>query len=110
LAISREIGNKKNEMTLLASIGLTYANLGNANRTIEYFDQALETVRIDGKIQEEAEILFKMSLALDKLGDRVEAIDKAKSTLAIFEQIESPLAEKVKQKLAEWQSSGEPEN
>ena len=44
-----------------------------------------------------------MSLALDKLGQRPEAIDHAKAALEIFEQIESPDAEKARQKLAEWQ-------
>lgn len=43
-----------------------------------------------------------MSLSIDKLGQRKEAIDQAKDALRIFEQIESPLAEKVRSKLAEW--------
>jgi len=46
---------------------------------------------------------FHMSLALDKLGQRPEAIDRAKAALVIFEQIESPDAEKAWQKLSEWQ-------
>ena len=91
-------------------MGLAYADLGNANKAIEHLDQALETVRTTGKIQEEAETLFKMSLAFDKLCERDEAIDRIKSALDIFEQIESPRAEKVRLKLAEWQGSGPKEN
>jgi len=51
----------------------------------------------------EGDALFNMSLALDKLGLHSEAIDHAKAALVIFEQIESPDAEKALQKLAEWQ-------
>jgi hypothetical protein len=44
-----------------------------------------------------------VSLSLDKLGQRAKAIDCAKSALKIYEQIESPTAERVRQQLAEWQ-------
>jgi len=44
-----------------------------------------------------------MSLVLEKLGQRPEAIDQAKAALEIFEQNRSPDAEKARQKLAEWQ-------
>jgi len=43
-----------------------------------------------------------MSLTLIKLDQRTKAIDLAQSALAIFEEIESPHAEAVRQKLAEW--------
>jgi hypothetical protein len=51
----------------------------------------------------EGDALFNLSLALDKLGQRPEAIDHAKAALVIFEKIESPDAEKARQKLADWQ-------
>ena len=44
--------------------------------------------------------------ALDKLGQRPQSIDCAQKALQIFEQIESPKAEKVRQQLAEWQAPG----
>jgi len=47
-------------------------------------------------------LFFAKSLALDKLGRRKDAIDPANEALQIFSQIESPLAEKVRQKLNEW--------
>ena len=43
-----------------------------------------------------------MSLSLYALGQNEEAISLAKSALAIFEQIESPSADAVRKKLAEW--------
>ncbi len=42
-----------------------------------------------------------MALALDGLGDRQAAIERAGAALAIFEQLEHPSAEKVQKRLAE---------
>jgi len=44
-----------------------------------------------------------MSLAQDSLGKRSDAVGLAKEALAIYEQIESLYAERVRQQLAEWQ-------
>jgi len=52
----------------------------------------------------EGNALFNMSFVLDELGEREKAIAHAEAALKIFEQIESPYAEKVRQKLAEWRS------
>jgi hypothetical protein len=43
-----------------------------------------------------------MSLALDQLGNRTQAIECAKSALKIQEDIEDPYREKIKRKLQEW--------
>jgi predicted RNase H-like HicB family nuclease len=43
-----------------------------------------------------------MSLALDQLGDRAEAIANAQAALEILVEIEDPNAEMVRRKLAEW--------
>jgi len=43
-----------------------------------------------------------MSLALDELGDRAQAILKVEAALKIFEQIENPAADKARKYLAEW--------
>jgi hypothetical protein len=40
---------------------------------------------------------------LDKLGEQSKAADYARSALGIYEQIESPWAENVRKKLAEWE-------
>jgi hypothetical protein len=40
---------------------------------------------------------------LAKLGQRAKAIDCVKSALKIYEQIESPNAEQLRQLLADWQ-------
>jgi len=43
-----------------------------------------------------------MSLALDQLGERAQAIQYAEQALAIREQIEDPRAAKVRAQLAAW--------
>jgi hypothetical protein len=45
-----------------------------------------------------------MSLALDQLGERTQAIGCAQAALQIREAIEDPNAEKVRQQLAQWQT------
>jgi hypothetical protein len=46
-----------------------------------------------------------MSLALNEMGNRVQAIECAKSALKVLEAIESPHTEKVKRKLHEWEEA-----
>jgi hypothetical protein len=41
-------------------------------------------------------------LALDILGDRAKAIARVEAALEIFEQIESPYAERARTQLARW--------
>jgi tetratricopeptide (TPR) repeat protein len=110
LAIAREIGDSRGERNVLGNLGNAYALLGDPRKAIEYYEQRLAIAREICDPQGEGEALFNISVELDKLGQQLKAIDGAKAALTIFEQIESPRAEKVRQKLAEWQSSGEPEN
>ena len=77
--------------------------LDEVRKAIDHFEQSLDIARKIEYRRGEGDALFNMSLALDKLGQRPEAIDRAKAALVIFEQIESPDAEKARQKLAEWQ-------
>jgi hypothetical protein len=49
--------------------------------------------------------LWSMSLDLDQLGERGQAIQYAEQALAIYEQIEDPLAAKVRAELAAWGKS-----
>ena len=49
--------------------------------------------------------LFNMSLALNKLGERAQAIQLASAALAIFAQIESPHTDMAREQLAAWQAA-----
>ena len=63
----------------------------------------LKISRKIGDKRGEGNALWNMSLAQDGLSKRSEALRLAKEELQIFEQIESPVAERVRRQLAEWQ-------
>ncbi|HOV83171.1 MAG TPA: tetratricopeptide repeat protein, partial [Methanothrix sp.] len=104
---SRQIGDRRGEGADLGNLGLAYADLGDARKAIEYYDQALAISRQIGDRRGEGIQLFNMSLALSKLGNRVQAIECARSALKILQSIESPHAEKAKRKLQEWETSSD---
>ncbi len=102
LAIDREIGDRRGEGTHLGNLGNAYLNLGEPRKAIEHYEQHLAIAREIGDRRGEGNALFNSSLALFKLGKHSEAIEKAEIALQIFEQIESPYADRIKQQLAEW--------
>ena len=86
----------------MGNLGLAYEDLGETQRAIEYFEQVLEIARETGDRRGEGTVLWNRALALDKLGRRDEAIRDAQAALQIFEQIEDPNTDKVRQALADW--------
>ena len=74
-----------------------------ARKAIEYYEQQLMITRAIGDRRGEGNALFNTSLALDGLGKQAEAAMLAADALAIYEQIESPVAEQVQRKLEQWQ-------
>jgi tetratricopeptide (TPR) repeat protein len=79
------------------------AHLGDARKAIEYYEQQLTIARELGDRRGEGIALFNMSLAQDSLGKRMDANRMATEALNIFKLIESPYAERVRQKLETWQ-------
>jgi tetratricopeptide (TPR) repeat protein len=102
LVIAREIGDRRGEGAALGNLGIAYKNLGELRRAIEYYEQRLVIAREIGDRRGEANALYNTSLALDSLGQRAEAIAHAEAALPIYEQIESPWAERVRKQLDEW--------
>jgi tetratricopeptide (TPR) repeat protein len=103
LDIAQEIGDQRNEGNWLGNLGLAYADLGESLKAIEHYQQQLSITQEIGDRSGEGNALWSMSLAQDSLSKRSEAVKLAKDVLAIYEQIESPYAEKVRRQLAEWQ-------
>lgn len=102
LAIDREIGDRRGEGSVLGNLGNAYAALGETRRAVEFYEQQLVITREIGYRHGEGNALWNTSLALDKLGDRAQAIAHAEAALEIYEQIESPYAERVRAQLAWW--------
>jgi tetratricopeptide (TPR) repeat protein len=100
--IFRDIGDLRSECINLCNLGMAHYNLNEPRKAVEYYKSSLRIACDLGDRRSEGLSLFNMSLSLNKLGQRESAIDQAQSALAIFEQIESPHAEAVRKKLAEW--------
>jgi tetratricopeptide (TPR) repeat protein len=66
-------------------------------KAIEHYEQALKISREIGYRRGEANTHWNMSLAQDSLGKRSDAVGLAKEALAIYEQIESLYAGRVRQ-------------
>ncbi len=87
----------------MGSLGTAYKNLGEPHKAIEHYDQARTIFREIGDWRGEGNSIWNMSLVLNGLGNRAEAVKLAGEALAIYEQIKSPIAERVRLQLAEWQ-------
>ncbi|MCI0489661.1 MAG: tetratricopeptide repeat protein [Blastocatellia bacterium] len=88
------------------NLGLAYRRLGEYRRAIEFHEQSLAIAREIGHRLGEGNALYNTSLALDKLGDRAEAIRLAEAALIIYESIEAPYAEVARNQLKEWRGEG----
>jgi tetratricopeptide (TPR) repeat protein len=102
LAVAREIGDRRNEGTALGNLGIIYAALGETRRAVEFYGQQLIIVREIGDRFGEGNALFNTGLVLDTLDDRSKAIAHVEAALEIYEQLESPYAEKARAALALW--------
>jgi tetratricopeptide (TPR) repeat protein len=80
--------------------------MGEMRCAIEYYEQHLTIARETSDRRGQGNALWNMSLALDKLGERGQAIARAKAALKIREQSEDPRAEKVRKQLKEWGKAG----
>jgi tetratricopeptide (TPR) repeat protein len=104
LVITREIGDRRGESTALGNLGNAYRALGETRKAIKFYEQNLEIAREIGDHQGEGIALWNSALVYDELGDRALAISLAEMALAIREQIESPLASKVRSTLDSWKA------
>jgi len=81
------------------------AMLGETRRAIEFYEQRLVIAQEIGDRRGEGNALWNMSLSLDKLGERAQAITCAEQALMIYEQIEDPHAARMRAQLAKWRTA-----
>jgi len=86
----------------LKSIQDTKSVVYETSRAIQFYKQQLAIVCEMGYRRGEGIGLWNMSLTLDQLGERAQAIRYAERALTIFEQIEDPNAAQVRAQLAAW--------
>jgi tetratricopeptide (TPR) repeat protein len=102
LTISREIGDRRSQGEILNNLGNAWVALGEPRKSIEFYERSLAIACEIGDRRVEGTTLCNLSLSVDKLGDRARAISLAEAALKIYEAIESPYAEGVRNQLAEW--------
>jgi tetratricopeptide (TPR) repeat protein len=83
---------------------LPTCTLDDTRRAIPFCEQQLAIVREIGDRRGEGNALWNMSLALDQLGERAQAIKHAEQALIIREQIEDPNAAKCASNLPSGES------
>ena len=88
LAAARRINNKYREAGTLCNLGLAHADLGEAQRAVEFYQQSLAIARHFGDLKGEGITLSNLGLAYVKLGEVRKAIDTFKRSLAISCQID----------------------
>jgi tetratricopeptide (TPR) repeat protein len=83
-------------------VSSTWLDLEPERSAVEFYEEHLAIAGEVGDRFGEGGALFNIGLALDILGDRAKAIAHVETALEIFEQIESPFAEKARAVLARW--------
>jgi tetratricopeptide (TPR) repeat protein len=102
LDIASEMGDRRGEGNALGNLGIACGDLGETQLAMKFYERQWAIVREIGDRRGEGNALWNMSRALDQLGDRGQAVHHAEQALTIFEQIEAPIAARVRAKLAEW--------
>lgn len=89
----------------LGNLGDTYRTMGHAKWAIEHFKKALDTARQEGDPYGQGNSLGNLGLAYRDLGQIEQAREYLKQSQAIFERVNSPSADLVRdwlQELEEW--------
>jgi tetratricopeptide (TPR) repeat protein len=102
LQIAREIKDYRGESAGLGNLGNVYRDLGDVQRAITYYEQVLQIAHATEDRLTEGTARWNLALTWEMLGDNAQAIAGAEAALLLYEQIESPQAAMVRQRLAEW--------
>ena len=87
----------------LGNLGNAYSALGQVERAIEHYDQALAIAREIGDRRGEGHFLGNLGNAYSALGQVERARDYLQQALVIFQEIKSPYADLARKQLAELQ-------
>jgi tetratricopeptide (TPR) repeat protein len=108
LAVAREVADEASVVSALGEMGDAYASVGQGRRALDLYGEALALVRVRSDRRrsdqrDEGVLLWRTSLALDQLGQRAEAIARARAALALLEPLSAADAAPVRERLARWQ-------
>ena len=106
LILSREIHDQYTEGLVLTKLGDAFAQSFNDNRrAMDFYDQALLLHREIGNLRGEGQVLCCYAIALNALGDRMQAIAASEKSLEILEAIEDSNVGVVRENLAMWRAA-----
>jgi tetratricopeptide (TPR) repeat protein len=104
MGIFRDLGDLEGIGNTLNGLGNVSQMSGDITGTTDYYVAYLPIARQLGNQRGEADALWNRALARYELGHREEAIADANLALGLNQQVEAPAVNKVRQKLAEWQT------
>ncbi|MDM8524897.1 tetratricopeptide repeat protein, partial [Desulfococcaceae bacterium HSG8] len=84
---AQELGHRQNKGSFLGNLGNAYSDLGQVEKAIEYYEQALAISREIGHRQGEGNRLGNLGLAYSSLGQVEKAIEYYEQALAISREI-----------------------
>jgi tetratricopeptide (TPR) repeat protein len=87
LAATRALGRCKDEGTMLAEIGFVYNDLGQRDKALDYFQQALSILEEVGDRKEIGTTLNNIGGVYHNLGQRDKALDYFQQALPIREEV-----------------------
>jgi tetratricopeptide (TPR) repeat protein len=105
LTISREIGNRGSEAIDLGNLAVTYQTLGQVERAIECYQQALSLAREIGNRHDEANWTHMLGELYKDQQNLPLAQQHLKQALAIYEDLNSPRSEQVRNTLTQLEAS-----
>ncbi|MBA3240658.1 MAG: tetratricopeptide repeat protein [Acidobacteria bacterium] len=96
LLAARQLKDHAAEGRHLGNLGLAYADLGETRRAIEFFEQHRDIAREIGDRRGEGNALGNLGSAYANLGETERAVECMEAAVKIFEEIESPNANVVR--------------
>jgi CHAT domain-containing protein/Tfp pilus assembly protein PilF len=83
----------KGEGWILANLGAGYLKLGDSAKAIEYFQQSLAIVSVNGDLQRQGQVLGNLGAAYLNLGDYPKVIEYSQQSLTIARETQDPQGE-----------------
>ena len=99
------MGDRLGESAALGNLGSAYYSLEDYENSRKLHEQSLEIARATDDRHGEGRSLFNIGQALYKLGDHSQAIRLLEFALTIYESIEAPEAQGIREQLKEWRGS-----
>lgn len=85
----------------LGNLGVVYERLGETQRAIDFYEQRLIIAREIGDRHSEGRTHARLAIALERAGNRAQAIIHAEAGLKILGEFEDPNADQMRELLAQ---------